>query len=183
MFFAASPAYAVHWTSSLAGPSTWKYDLTFDPFDNYSISQTNTTITMTGLTGVTAAAGPTSTDFDEPLNTTNLAWTAQVLNGGTKVVWTHVGGGTGNFGTAKHAYGFSITAASSHNGSVPFATNGFQTDGNGPFLDISGTVAGPAGAGAPATVPAASPLTLVLTIMGLGSVGAYLAGNRLQQRG
>src|SRR5215475_9961309 len=106
---------AVTWTLVQAGPTKWTYTLTFDPFDNYSIFQANTTITMNGLTGVTGAAAPTSTDFTGALDTLNLAWTPQVLNGGTTVVWTHIGSGTGNFGTTKHVFGFSITAPAAPN--------------------------------------------------------------------
>ena len=52
-----------------SGPTT----LTFAPLDNYSIFQPTTTITLTGLFGVTTAAGPTSTDFPQGnLDTTNL---------------------------------------------------------------------------------------------------------------
>lgn len=43
---------------------------------------------MRRLSGVTAATGPSTTDFSGELDAINLAWTAQVLNGGTTVVWT-----------------------------------------------------------------------------------------------
>jgi hypothetical protein len=183
----AWPAHAVHFTNSQVGPPTWKYDITFDPEDNYNIFQSPTTITMTGLSGVTAAAGPVSTDFSGILNTINLAWTAQVLNGGTTVVWTNAGGGTGNFGIPKHIFGFSITATGA-NGTVNFATSGFSRDignalpGGGFNLDISGTIAGPsAGGGGPTGVPATSSVSFALIILGLGGVVAYQTRMQMQE--
>lgn len=181
LLLAGWQAQAVQWTLSQAGPTTWTYTLTFAPFDNYSIFQGNTTITMSGLTGVTAAAGPTSTDF--PSNqATQLAWTAQVLNGGTTVVWTHVGSGTGNFGSTLHVFGFSITAAGANNGNVSFATSGMSRDegnplpGGGFSLDISGSIAGPSSTpSAPVSAPAASPLALALGAIGLAVAGGYQA--------
>jgi len=129
-------AQAVQSTISQVGPPTWIYDITFAPLDNYSIIQANTTITITSLTGVTAAAGPTSTDFPtQALNETNLAWTAQVLNGGTTVVWTHVGPGTGNFSTPQHIFGFSTTAPGATNCTVAFSTSGFSRDISNPLLN------------------------------------------------
>jgi hypothetical protein len=176
-----TPAYAVHWTSSQTGPSTWTYTLTIDPFDNYDISTMSTTITMTGLTGVTSATGPTSSDFPPPLATSLVTpWTAQVLNGGTKVVWTISTGGTGNFGTTQHIFGFSITAPGVASGTASFATNGFQVDGNGPIRDISGTVAGPTGV--PSSIPAASGLTLLLLTAGLSLAGAYQIRDQVKMR-
>ena len=181
-------AHAVQWTLSQAGPSTWTYTLTFAPEDNYSIYQANTTITMTGLTGVTAAAGPTSTDFPSGLQSLELAWTAQVTNGGTTVAWTHVGSGTGNFPTTQHVFGFSITAAGALNGTVSYATSGMSRDvgnplpGGGYNLDISGTVGGPSSTGSPASAPALSPMALLLTSLGLALAGGYQVRSRLADR-
>jgi hypothetical protein len=174
-------AHAVSWTLTQAGPFTWTYTLTFDPLDNYSIFQGSTTITMNGLTGVTSAGAPTLTDFTGSLDTLNLAWTPQVLNGGTTVVWTHVGGGTGNFGTAKHVFGFSITAPTASNGSVSFVTSGMSRDvgnplpGGGFNVDISGSVQGPRAA-LPAT-PAPSTLTLALV-----SIGFFVVAYQIKRR-
>ena len=141
LLLAASPCWAVHWISSQTGPSTWTYTLQLDPEDNFNISQSPTTITMTGLSGVTAAGAPSSSDYSNfPCI---LDWTPQVLGGGTKVVWTNNNCGSGNFPVAKHVYGFTITAPGAMNGTASFATSGFQVDGNGPNLDISGTIAGP----------------------------------------
>lgn len=139
---AISPCFAVHWTNSQAGPATWTYTLQIDPEDNLNVSQASTTITMTGLTGVTAATAPTFTDLPPGLACI-LNWTPQVLNGGTKVVWTNTNCGSGNFPDTRHVYGFSITAAGAPNGTASFATSGFQADDNGANLDISGAVAGP----------------------------------------
>jgi hypothetical protein len=180
-------AHAVQWTLSQAGPPTWTYTLTFAPEDNYSIYQSNTTITMTGLSGVTAAGGPTSTDFPS-LQALQLAWTPQVTNGGTTVIWTHVGSGTGNFSTTLHVFGFSITAASALNGSVSYATSGMSRDvgdplpGGGSDLDISGTVSGPSATAAAVSARALSPFALVLTSVGLALAGGYQARSRLAER-
>jgi len=137
-------AGAVSFTNTQAGPNTWVYTLTFAPEDNYSVTQASTTITLTGLTGVTSASGPTSTDFPGTLNTVNLAWTAQVTNGGTTVIWTHVGGGTGDFNSVQHVFGFSVTA-NAPNGTAALVTSGFSRDLPNPVnQDISGNAVGPA---------------------------------------
>lgn len=177
----ASPCLAVHWTGSQTAPGTWNYTLQIDPEDNFNVSQATTTITMTGLSGVTAAGPPTSSDFPNPIGTAILAWTPQVLNGGTTVVWSIAGGGTGNFSTVQHVFGFTITAPGAANGTVSFATNGFQVDDNGPRLDISGTVAGPASA-SPESAPAASSITLLAIFAGLTLTGAYQLRARLRDR-
>jgi len=147
-------------TATQTGPTQWTYTLTFAPLVNYSVFPvatypTNlTTITLTGLFGVTSAAGPTSTDFPSSggagdLNVINLNWTAAVLNGGTEVVFTHVGPGTGNFGDFRHAFGFTINASGAVNGTAPLATSGFTRDTSnvlpdGTFnLDITDTTDGP----------------------------------------
>lgn len=149
----ASSASAVTFACTQAGPTTWVYTLTFAPLDNYSVTQNTTTIALSGLAGVTAAGSPTSDDIPNPTeNTANLNWSAQVLNGGTKVVWSHVGGGTGNYTTPLHIYGFSVTAAGQPNGTATLATSGFSRDTSNPLpggglnLDIGGNVAGPASA-------------------------------------
>jgi hypothetical protein len=49
---------------------------------------------------------------------THMNWSFQVVNGGTTVVWTLVGPGTGNFNVTKHIFGFSITAPGVLNGNV-----------------------------------------------------------------
>ena len=146
----AAHASAVEFTLSSFGGSTWTYTLTYNPLDNYAITEPTATVTLSGLQGVTSATGPTNTDFAPPggfLDLTNLAWTAQVLNGGTTVVWTHVGGGTGNFGSAMHVFGFSVTAPGAFSGPVAFATTGFSTDiPDAVDRDVSGVVAGPVAA-------------------------------------
>lgn len=142
-------------TGAQTGPNEWTYTLKFARLVNYSIFpratyKTNlTTITVTGLFGVFAAAGPTSTDFPGSLNTINLDWSASVLDGGTKVVYTHVGPGTGNFSDLRHAFGFTIHASGAANGTVLLVTSGFSRDtshslADGTFnLDITGTTNGP----------------------------------------
>jgi hypothetical protein len=60
------------------------------------------------------------------------------------VVWTHVGSGTGNFGSDMHVFGFSVTAPGAVNGAAAFATTGFSTDlPDAVDRDASGVVAGP----------------------------------------
>ncbi len=102
------------------------------------------------------------------LDTTNLAWTPNILNGGTEVVWSHDGYyGTGNFGTAMHVFGFTITAPGAADGTVSIATRGFGVDGQPPITsrDISTTVDGPVAA---AGVP--EPATVALAAIGLALV-------------
>jgi len=143
---------AVSFTLSSVVGDNWIYTLTYEPLDNYSIFQPSTTITVTGVSGVTSALGPTSTDFDPPggfLDTLNLDWTPAVLSGGTAVSWTHIGSGTGNFGEPKHVFGFTIIAPGAQTGVAAVATDGFERDlsnplPNGSFdLDISTEVRGP----------------------------------------
>jgi hypothetical protein len=177
---------AVQWTLVSAGPPTWTYTLTFDPLDNCNLFVSPTTITMSGLTGVTSAGAPTSSDFTGVLDTSNRAFIPSVLNGGTKVVWTNTTCGTGNFGVAKHVVGFTVTAPTAFNGTVSFATSGIARDtGVSNSLDISGSVAGPgaaAAAGTPVGAPAASPLTLLLLSIGLAAVGAWQVKRRMFDR-
>ena len=171
-------AFAVQFTGAQTGPTTWTYNLTYDPLDNYSICQANTTITISGLAGVTAAGAPTSTDMPNPaLAPSQLAWTPQVLNGGTTVVWTHVGPGTGNFGVPIHVNGFTITATAS-SGNAPFATSGFALDaGCSPPTprDIAGTVAAPVGlVVVTSAIPALSPFALYMLIAALAAAAALV---------
>lgn len=148
---AAAPAHAVQFTLTSVSAGVYSYTLTYEPLDNYAVlgAPEIATITLSGLTGVTSAAGPTSTDFDTAyINDINLNWTAEVLNGGTEVVWTHVGGGTGNFDIDKHVFGFSLTAPDTVAGVASVVTTGFTTDTTNGYLprDIDTTVRGPAGA-------------------------------------
>ena len=169
--FSAGQALAVSINGSQVAPNEWAYDLTFAPLDNYSIFQPNTTITLTGLFGVTSATGPTSTDFPNSfINTLNLAWVAKVLGGGTTVQWTHMGPGTGNFSTVQHIFGFDVFASGAQNGLVSLTTSGFSRDTTNPLpggsfnLDIAGVVAGPV-----ASVP--EPETYAMLLAGLGLMG------------
>jgi hypothetical protein len=172
---------AVQWTLTSAGPPTWTYTLTFDPLDNCNIFVSPTTITMNGLTGVTGAGAPTSSDFTGSLDTNNRAFTPSVLNGGTTVVWTNPTCGTGNFGVAKHVFGFTVTAPTALNGTVSFATSGMARDtGVSNSVNISGSVAGPAASGTPPATPA--PPTLVLLSISLAAVGAWQVKRRMFDR-
>jgi len=139
-------------TGQQISTTEWSYTLTFAPLDNYSIFQSDTTITLTGLFGVTSAGGPTSTDFPSTfIDSINKNWTANVLNGGTEVQWTHHGPGTGNFGSEQHVFGFLVFASGASDGLVSLTTSGFSRDVSNPLpgggfnLDVTGQVAGPVG--------------------------------------
>ena len=151
---ATHTANALTFEVSATAPGVWTYTLTYEPWDNYSIFQPTTTITLSGLHGVTAASGPVSTDFENAdISALNLAWTPQVLEGGTKVKWTHVGPGTGNWWIPKHVYGFQVLASGAVTGTVSLVTDGFARDipNNGTTdpildgrdLDLTTTVLGP----------------------------------------
>ena len=170
---------AVSFSLSSVGGGSWIYTLTYDPLDNYSIFQPSTTITLSGLSGVSGALGPTSTDFDPPggfLDVNNLAWVPTVLGGGTAVSWTHVGAGTGNFGDAKHVFGFTVLAPGAQTDLVSLVTDGFSRDTtnalpDGTFeLDISTQVSGPVGAAVP------EPTTMFL--IGTGLLGLLRSRTR-----
>jgi hypothetical protein len=152
VLMSAAASEAVSFALSSVGDGIWTYTLTYDSLDNYSIFQPSTTITLNGLSGVTAAFGPTATDFDPPggdLDTLNLAWTPAVLDGGTAVSWTHDGPGTGNFPEAKHVFGFTIAAPGGQTAPVTLMTDGFSRDTTFPLpdgsfdLDISTEALGP----------------------------------------
>jgi hypothetical protein len=138
---ATSRVEAASFAGAQTGPTEWTYTLTYDPEDNYAVCPPPgnvATITLTGLAGVTSATAPTSTDIasatSDPstiafFNSVNLAWTAEVLNGGTEVRWTHFGPGTGNWPVTLHVFGFKVfTATPATNGLVDVATDGFSTD-------------------------------------------------------
>ena len=176
-----SAARAVSFDLTAVAPGVWTYTLTYDPLDNYSIFQPSTTISLTGLFGVTSATGPSSTDFPGNLDLINLNWTTQVLGGGTSVVWTHVGSGTGNFSVPMHAFGFQVFAPGAATGVASLVTDGFSRDitdplpGGGFDLDINTTVDGPTSA---ATTPVPEPATIASLAMGL----AWLARRRTISR-
>ena len=180
----AGQALAVQWTLTSAGPPVWTYTLTFDPFDNCNLFVSPSTITMTALSGVTAAGTPTGSDFPVgALDTNNRNWVPVVSGGGTKVVWTNTTCGTGNFGSAKHVTGFTITAAASPNRTAPFVTTGMAKDtGIANSVDIVGFIAGPSAAAAPPVpfqpTPTASPLTLVLLSLVLVAFGMWQVKRR-----
>ena len=132
---AIHPAEAADFEGVQTGPNEWTYTLTYDPLDNYAVCPAPgnvATIMLSGLQGVVGATAPTSTDFDPPggaLDTVNLAWAPAVSGGGTVVTWTHIGSGTGNFGVAKHVFGFKLfTATPMANGTVNVDSEGFSHD-------------------------------------------------------
>lgn len=142
----AGEAMAVQFHGIQTAAGEWTYTLTYDPWDNYSVCQASTTITLSGLVGVTQALAPTSTDFPIPQGSTdNLRWTAQVSPGGTMVTWTHTGGGTGNWSVQRYVYGFKVLAPHASTGTVTVSTKGFARDGNCPtlVLDFASSTAGP----------------------------------------
>ncbi|MEQ1948311.1 MAG: hypothetical protein ABL995_14055 [Bryobacteraceae bacterium] len=140
----ASSAYAVQFRLASVNGSKWTYTLTYDSLDNY---RSPVTITLSGLSGVVSATGPTSTDFPAGslASETELAWVASVQGGGTTVVWTQNSGGTGNYGDTHHAFGFSVTANNAVAGTGALLTNGFCIDDGPPCtsLDISTRVQAP----------------------------------------
>ncbi|MFT3855998.1 MAG: hypothetical protein QM742_00245 [Aquabacterium sp.] len=141
-------AQALQFTLSDQSADTWTYTLTYDPLDNYAVhgAPESATIRLTGLAGVTQATGPTSTDYTEAfLDQLNRNWTAQILNGGTEVLWTHLGPGTGNFNEAKHVFGFSVVAPGMASGAARVSTTGFTTDVDRGYqpIDIDVAVAAP----------------------------------------
>lgn len=160
----AAPAHAVQFALSGVSGDVFSYTLTYDPLDNYAIPgwEDRATIRLSGLTGVVSAAGPTSTSYDNEFgNSVNLNWTAEVLAGGSEVVFTHIGPGTGNYDVPMYVYGFSISAPGQGVGVVAFETSGFRTDTTNGLIDrdIAGRVGGP--------VPVPEPATWALLLSGL----------------
>lgn len=169
---------ALDFTGKQISPGVWSYNLTFGVYENYSIGQQYTTITLTGLSGVLSASGPSSTSFPQgPLDTLNLEWTPTVLDKGTSVQWVHDGPGTGNFPGYMFVYDFRIYAdTSATEGLATLTTDGFSTDTTHGLrdLDIQGTVNGPV-----SSIP--EPSTYLL--LGLGTlVGAVWQLRRRARR-
>jgi hypothetical protein len=175
LLLGSATSNAVQFSLASTGPGVWTYTLTYAPYDNYSIAQPNTPLPLAGLYGVTAATGPTSTDFVEPeLSNTNLLWTPQISAGGTSVVWTHIGPGTGNFDVPKNVFGFQVFSDAPLTDFVSLATDGFARDIQSPTdiydgrdLDIAVAVYGPASL----ALPVPEPGTLVLLGLGLAGLG------------
>jgi hypothetical protein len=170
-------AHAATFSLVSAGPPTWTYELTFAPLDNCNLFTNPTTITLTGLTGVTAAGQPTSTDFPGSgpgsLAANNLNWVPTFTN--TSVTWANPTCGSGNFNVEKHVYGFTVTATG---GPGTYVTNGFAKDTHSPnSVDVTSPTTPPP---APAAVPVMSPMAFVMTMIGLGCAGAWESRRRLQ---
>ena len=158
---------AVIITGQQVTATEWTYTVTYEPLDNYAVCPPPgdvAIITLIGLSGVTSATAPTSTDIDtvtsDPtaidfFNSVNLAWVPEVLNGGTEVRWTHFGPGTGNWSVPLHVFGFKVfTAAPVASGTVNVTSEGFSIDVSGSGRcpvqpaddrDFIGTTEGPVG--------------------------------------
>jgi hypothetical protein len=181
----AAPAHAVDFVLSSHAGDAWTYTLVYDPFDNMSTAENgfHATIILSGLSGVTAVTGPTSTDFPHPITDANqLAWVGSILDGGATVVFTmplELQSGTGNYSTEKHVYGFTLIAPGAVEGQAALATNGFyyglfpndgidhaQDPAND--RDIAKLTAGPVAA------PVPEPATWALMIMGFGALGGTI---------
>jgi hypothetical protein len=126
-----------------------------------------TTISLWGLSGVTDAGAPTSTDWDPPggdPDVWNRSWTPTIYDNGTEVVWANETGlGTGNWGIPKHAYGFTIVSDAGA-GIVHLETNGFATDPANVDRDvIGGSVTGPTDAPEPGSAALAGAALVGLT--------------------
>jgi hypothetical protein len=171
----AAQGGAVSFTLASAGPTTWTYNLVLAPFDNCNLFVSPTKIVLTGLTGVTGAGAPTTTDFPAGALATNmLNWVPTFTS--TSVTWTDSVCGTGNFGVTKNVNGFTFTAPVAQSPTITVTTTGFAKDtGIANSLDISGPI--PSGA---APVPVMSPIALLLTMIGLGCAGAWEQRRRLQ---
>jgi hypothetical protein len=179
MVIISTNALAVQFTGLKTGAGEWTYTLTYDPGDNYNrCDQTETTITLSGLIGVTQAFAPTSTDYPDG-GIDNLDWTPQVLNGGTTVVWTIVEHGSGNWGVARHIYGFRVLAPSSDSGTVSVATDGFAPDEECPVedLDIQTTTVGPASAGH-SSIPTLSEWGIIIMSLMLAGAAIWMIRRR-----
>ncbi|MBU1375927.1 MAG: PEPxxWA-CTERM sorting domain-containing protein [Alphaproteobacteria bacterium] len=183
----AAPAHAVDFVLESHVGDAWTYTLVYDPFDNMSFAESGVhpTITLTGLSGVTAVSGPTSTDFpNQEINDVQLQWTGSILDGGATVVFANLlqRVGTGNYSTLKHVYGFTLTAPGAVEGEVGLATNGFYygafpANTNGGMnpandRDIAKTTAGPVAASVP------EPATWAMMILGFAATGGAVRRRR-----
>jgi len=185
----AAPAHAVDFVLDSHMGDAWTYTLVYDPYDNMSFAENgfHATITLTGLYGVTAVSGPTSTDFPHPIaNVNQQAWVGSILDGGSTVVFTmplEQQSGTGNYSTEKHVYGFTLIAPGAVEGQAALATNGFYyglypNDGVNHSLDpvndrdVAKAVAGPVAASVP------EPATWAMMILGLGAAGGMMRRRR-----
>lgn len=179
----AASAHAADFVLASHSGDAWTYTLVYAPYDNMGFGESgvHAAITLSGLSGVTAVSGPTSTDF--PVQRTNdlqLPWTGTILGGGSTVVFTMLDerSGTGNYSTERHVYGFTLIAPGAVEGDVALATNGFYyglfPSGTPGALDpandrdVAKVIAGPVAAAVP------EPATWAMMILGFGAVGAIL---------
>lgn len=171
----AAPSFVGSQTDS----DTWSYTLNLGGDYNFSYDTSPVlTITLTGVTGVTSATIPNATTaFASPdfINDYILfGWSVDVLDGGTKVVWTKSDRGTGNNGDFSIS-GFSIDAPGSVNGTVSYATIGMIEDVVPPVnVDVSGTTDGPVGDDGGGNIPEPASLG----ILGLGGAALLLRRRR-----
>jgi len=179
----AAPAHAVDFVLSSHVGDAWTYTLVYAPYDNMGFGETgiHATITLTGLSGVTAVSGPTSTDFPTAfINDKQLAWTGEVLDGGSTVVFTMPleYSGTGNYSTEKHVFGFTLIAPGAVAGEAQLATNGFYyglfPSGSGGGLDPANDRDIAKATTGPVAAPAPEPATWAMMILGLGAAGSMI---------
>ena len=182
----SAPAQAVDFALVSHVGDAWTYTLTYTDYDNmgFQDSGIHATISLTGLHGVTAVQGPTSTDFPyQNLNDIQLAWEGAVLDGGSAVTFTMPleRSGTGNFHDARHVFGFTLIAPGAVEGAITLATNGFYyglyPSGTPGALDpandrdIIKLIAGPV-----AAIP--EPATWAMMVVGFGLVGMSMTPRR-----
>ncbi len=98
--------------------------------------------------------------------------------GGTAVTWTNTGPVL-DFPTAKHVFGFTVTAAGASNERRLLRRTVFYDSQNNASVDPSGTVAGPS-VTIPAGAPVVSPAAFLLTMIELRGVGAWKSRRRWQ---
>lgn len=182
----AAPAHALDFVLASHVGDAWTYTLIYDPYENMGIGDSgiHATITLSGLSGVTGVSGPTSTDFAfQPINDIQLAWTGEILDGGSRVVFTMPldRSGTGNQTSVQHVYGFTLIAPGAVTGEVGLATNGFYdgffvNDGVAHALepaydrDLAKAVAGP--------VAVPEPGTWAMLILGFAATGGVMRRRR-----
>lgn len=179
----ATPAHAADFVLASHVGEAWTYTLVYAPYENMGFGESgvHATISLSGLSGVTAVSGPTSTDFPaQRINDHQLLWTETILDGGSTVVFTMPAetAGTGNFPTEQHVFGFTLIAPGAVEGDIALATDGFYyglfPNGTPGGLDpandrdVAKSIAGPVAAAVP------EPATWAMMVLGFGAVGAVI---------